>query len=172
MERTGVVSVRQVVNVGDTALDLESGWNAGVGGNVGVLSVETARGINCGRHLTRTCSPAWPTCRASGSPETNRPDGYASPRRLPAPASSPGSALRIEWPAGIGQPMQALWIRPPRSVGGAARETVHGLAIPDEEVLGLRTWVIRLTSGRKTRGTTARMDWTPRSRASNPSWLR
>jgi phosphonatase-like hydrolase len=38
MERTGVVSVRRVVNVGDTTLDLESGWNAGVGVNVGVLS--------------------------------------------------------------------------------------------------------------------------------------
>lgn len=38
MERTGVVSVRRVVNVGDTALDLESGRNAGVGGNIGVLS--------------------------------------------------------------------------------------------------------------------------------------
>ncbi len=38
MERTGAVSVRRVVNVGDTALDLESGWNAGAGLNVGVLS--------------------------------------------------------------------------------------------------------------------------------------
>jgi phosphonatase-like hydrolase len=38
MERTGVVCTRRVVNVGDTALDLESGWNAGVGGNLGVLS--------------------------------------------------------------------------------------------------------------------------------------
>ncbi len=38
MEATGVLGVRRVVNVGDTALDLESGWNAGVGVNVGVLS--------------------------------------------------------------------------------------------------------------------------------------
>ena len=32
------MNVRRVVNVGDTALDLESGWNAGVGYNIGVLS--------------------------------------------------------------------------------------------------------------------------------------
>jgi phosphonatase-like hydrolase len=38
MERTGVLSVRGVVNVGDTALDLASGWNAGVAWNIGVLS--------------------------------------------------------------------------------------------------------------------------------------
>lgn len=38
MESTGVVSVHRVINVGDTALDLESGWNAGVHGNLGVLS--------------------------------------------------------------------------------------------------------------------------------------
>jgi phosphonatase-like hydrolase len=38
MERTGVVSVHRVVNVGDTVLDLESGWNAGAGLNIGVLS--------------------------------------------------------------------------------------------------------------------------------------
>ncbi len=38
MEATGVVSVQKVVNVGDTALDLLSAANAGVRGNVGVLS--------------------------------------------------------------------------------------------------------------------------------------
>jgi phosphonatase-like hydrolase len=38
MEKTGVVNVRRVMNVGDTALDLESAWNAGVVGNVGVFS--------------------------------------------------------------------------------------------------------------------------------------
>ncbi len=38
MERTGVAGVRQVVNVGDTVLDLEAGTNAGVQGVVGVLS--------------------------------------------------------------------------------------------------------------------------------------
>lgn len=38
MERTGVINVRRVVNVGDTVLDLESGWNAGVAQNIGVLS--------------------------------------------------------------------------------------------------------------------------------------
>ena len=38
MEATGVMSVQRVVNVGDTALDLLSAANAGVRGNVGVLS--------------------------------------------------------------------------------------------------------------------------------------
>jgi phosphonatase-like hydrolase len=38
MEATGVVNVRRVATVGDTALDLEAGWNAGVGYNIGVLS--------------------------------------------------------------------------------------------------------------------------------------
>ena len=38
MERTGVMDVRRVVNVGDTVLDLQSGSNAGVGLNLGVLS--------------------------------------------------------------------------------------------------------------------------------------
>lgn len=38
MERTGVVNVRRVATVGDTRLDLEAGWNAGVGQNIGVLS--------------------------------------------------------------------------------------------------------------------------------------
>lgn len=38
MERAGAVAVRHVMAVGDTVLDLEAGWNAGVGGNVGVLS--------------------------------------------------------------------------------------------------------------------------------------
>jgi phosphonatase-like hydrolase len=38
METTGATSVRRVVNVGDTVFDLQAGWNAGVRGNVGVLS--------------------------------------------------------------------------------------------------------------------------------------
>ena len=38
MEVTGAISPREVVNVGDTVLDLEAGHNAGVGWNVGVLS--------------------------------------------------------------------------------------------------------------------------------------
>ena len=38
MEHTNVTDVRRVVNVGDTALDLESAWNAGVGYSIGVLS--------------------------------------------------------------------------------------------------------------------------------------
>lgn len=38
MEATGTTSVRHVVNVGDTVLDLQAGYNAGVHWNVGVLS--------------------------------------------------------------------------------------------------------------------------------------
>lgn len=38
MERAGVTNVHRVANVGDTVLDLESGHNAGVRANVGVLS--------------------------------------------------------------------------------------------------------------------------------------
>ena len=38
MESTTVTNVRQVLNVGDTALDLHSGYNAGVRWNIGVLT--------------------------------------------------------------------------------------------------------------------------------------
>src|SRR5262245_33375529 len=38
MERAGVTSVRAVANVGDTAVDLQAGFNAGVKMNVGVCS--------------------------------------------------------------------------------------------------------------------------------------
>lgn len=38
MEATGTHLVRAVANVGDTALDLQAGSNAGVGWNIGVLS--------------------------------------------------------------------------------------------------------------------------------------
>jgi phosphonatase-like hydrolase len=38
MERTGIVSVHRVMAVGDTTLDLEAGFNAGVRFNIGVLS--------------------------------------------------------------------------------------------------------------------------------------
>ncbi|HXY52808.1 MAG TPA: HAD hydrolase-like protein [Terriglobales bacterium] len=38
MERAGIEDVRQVVNVGDTPLDLQAGTNAGVLGVVGVLT--------------------------------------------------------------------------------------------------------------------------------------
>ena len=38
MEATGVTCVHRVMNVGDTTLDLQAGWNAGVAVNVGVLS--------------------------------------------------------------------------------------------------------------------------------------
>jgi phosphonatase-like hydrolase len=38
MELTGTQAARAVANVGDTRLDLEAGFNAGVGWNIGVLS--------------------------------------------------------------------------------------------------------------------------------------
>lgn len=38
MEKTGILCVHHVANVGDTALDLQAGHNAGVRWNVGVLS--------------------------------------------------------------------------------------------------------------------------------------
>jgi phosphonatase-like hydrolase len=38
MEATGVTDVRRVANAGDTVLDLQAGYNAGVGLNIGVLS--------------------------------------------------------------------------------------------------------------------------------------
>jgi phosphonatase-like hydrolase len=38
MEAAGVISVHCVATVGDTVLDLQAGWNAGVRWNIGVLS--------------------------------------------------------------------------------------------------------------------------------------
>jgi len=38
MEAAGSADVRRVACIGDTALDLEAGWNAGAGWNIGVLS--------------------------------------------------------------------------------------------------------------------------------------
>jgi phosphonatase-like hydrolase len=38
MEATGVIDVRRVIKVGDTALDLQAGTNAGLRGVIGVLS--------------------------------------------------------------------------------------------------------------------------------------
>jgi phosphonatase-like hydrolase len=38
MEATGVTNVRNVANAGDTVLDLQAGYNAGVALNIGVLS--------------------------------------------------------------------------------------------------------------------------------------
>lgn len=38
MEATGVTDVRRVANAGDTVLDLQAGYNAGVALNIGVLS--------------------------------------------------------------------------------------------------------------------------------------
>ena len=43
MEATGVQNVKEVVNVGDTPLDLQSGSNAGLAGVVGVLTGEHDR---------------------------------------------------------------------------------------------------------------------------------
>jgi phosphonatase-like hydrolase len=43
MEATGVQNVKDVVNVGDTPLDLQSGWNAGLAGVVGVLTGANGR---------------------------------------------------------------------------------------------------------------------------------
>ena len=45
MEATGVVSVHRVMNVGDTVLDLQAGWNAGVAQNIGVLSGAHSRDL-------------------------------------------------------------------------------------------------------------------------------
>jgi len=45
MERTGVTSVRRVLTVGDTVLDLEAGTNAGAGLVVGVLSGGVPRAV-------------------------------------------------------------------------------------------------------------------------------
>ncbi len=43
MEATGAQNVKEVVNVGDTPFDLQSGWNAGTAGVVGVLTGEHDR---------------------------------------------------------------------------------------------------------------------------------
>lgn len=45
MERTGVTSVHAVANVGDTALDLQAGFNAGVKLNIGVCSGAHSRDV-------------------------------------------------------------------------------------------------------------------------------
>ena len=45
MERTGVTSVHAVANVGDTALDLQAGFNAGVTLNIGVCSGAHSRKV-------------------------------------------------------------------------------------------------------------------------------
>jgi phosphoglycolate phosphatase-like HAD superfamily hydrolase len=38
MQTAGATSVHRVASVGDTVLDLQAGWNAGVHWNIGVLS--------------------------------------------------------------------------------------------------------------------------------------
>jgi phosphonatase-like hydrolase len=43
MEATGTTNVQQVMNVGDTVLDLQAGHNADVRWNIGVLSGAHAR---------------------------------------------------------------------------------------------------------------------------------
>jgi phosphonatase-like hydrolase len=45
MEATGTYSVRSVANVGDTVLDLQAGFNAATGWNIGVLSGAHARSL-------------------------------------------------------------------------------------------------------------------------------
>jgi hypothetical protein len=49
MEASGVTSVREVVNVGDTPLDLQAGSNAGVRGVVGVLTGWRGKGASASR---------------------------------------------------------------------------------------------------------------------------
>jgi phosphoglycolate phosphatase-like HAD superfamily hydrolase len=66
MDRGGVTDPATVAAVGDTALDLEAGNNAGVGWNVGVLSGGmTARASSA--WLTRICFHPSPSSRAPSS---------------------------------------------------------------------------------------------------------
>jgi phosphonatase-like hydrolase len=61
MEAAGVTSVREVINVGDTPLDLQAGTNAGVLGVVGVLT-----GLHGKERLQRephTAHRVWRNCR-------------------------------------------------------------------------------------------------------------
>ena len=67
MEITGMACVHRVVNIGDTALDLQAGWNAGVAVNVGVLSgAHTRERLTQAPHTDLIASVAvlpdlWPT---------------------------------------------------------------------------------------------------------------
>ena len=86
MERTGVTSVHAVANVGDTAVDLQAGFNAGVKVNVGV------------------CSGAHPRARLAAEPHTHLVesvgevgglvvgDGVGSRRPGPCPPSPPSKS--------------------------------------------------------------------------------
>lgn len=56
MERTGVVDVARVANVGDTALDLQSGHHARVGWNIGVWSGAHDRATLTAAPHTRLCA--------------------------------------------------------------------------------------------------------------------
>jgi phosphonatase-like hydrolase len=59
MEATGVIDVRRVIKVGDTALDLQAGTNAGVRGVVGVLSgSQTVDQLGCVAHTHLVSSVA------------------------------------------------------------------------------------------------------------------
>ena len=59
MEATGASSVHKVASVGDTTLDLQAGYNAGVRWNVGVLSGAHDRQSSRARR-TRTFFLLWP----------------------------------------------------------------------------------------------------------------
>jgi phosphonatase-like hydrolase len=58
MERARVRSVRRVATVGDTVLDLEAGWNAGVAMNVGVWSGAHSREMLAGAPHTHLIATA------------------------------------------------------------------------------------------------------------------
>ena len=84
MELTGTYQVRSVATVGDTALDLQAGFNAGVGWNIGVLS---------GAHDRETLAAA---------PHTHLIASVAAPRERLA------TAVGLRDPAGAG-----FWFVPP-----------------------------------------------------------
>lgn len=76
MEATGTVSVGRVANVGDTALDLRAGYNAGVHFNFGVLSGAHSRDVLAAEphtHLLASVADL-PTLLADASPGA-APDG-------------------------------------------------------------------------------------------------
>ncbi|MHB8864763.1 MAG: HAD hydrolase-like protein [Pirellulaceae bacterium] len=71
MEKVGIVNVRQVAVVGDTTLDLEAGWNAGVGQIIGVLSgAHDLERLSQAPHTTS--SGVWLTCHNCGSVRVDR----------------------------------------------------------------------------------------------------
>jgi len=67
MESASARNVHRVANVGDTALDLLAGHNAGVRWNVGVGVLPGAHKLrNCRTRRTLTCSLQWQNYRTSG----------------------------------------------------------------------------------------------------------